>query len=63
MHRNLTPLWPEENDLKVSIMINFGKIIKTAQKDKINWKTRLTEFLRKYRATPHTTTNQTIFRL
>ena len=57
-HKKVTPLWPQANGLVESFMKNLGKIIKTAQIDKIDRKTRLTEFLRNYRATPHATINQ-----
>jgi hypothetical protein len=38
-----------------SFIKNLGKVIKTALIDRISWKTRLTEFLRNYRSTPHAT--------
>ncbi len=57
-HRLITPEWPRANGMAESFMKNLGKINKTAKIDKVHWKTRLTEFLRNYRATPHATTNQ-----
>jgi transposase InsO family protein len=56
-HIKVTPLWPQANGLAESFMKNLGKVIKTAFIDRISWKTRLTEFLRNYRSTPHATTN------
>ena len=35
---------------------NLGKVLRTARIDQINWKRRLRQFLRNYRATPHATT-------
>jgi hypothetical protein len=57
IHIKVTPLWPQANGLVESFMKNLGKVIKTALIDRISWKTRLTEFLRNYRSTPHATTN------
>jgi hypothetical protein len=57
IHIKVTPLWPQANGLVESFMKNLGKVIKTALIDRISWKTRLPEFLRNYRSTPHATTN------
>ena len=55
-HRKVTPLWPRANGEVESFMKNLGKVIRTAAIDKVSWKQRLREFLRVYRATPHSTT-------
>lgn len=39
------------------------KIIKAAHVSKLNWKQELYQFLRQYRATPHTATGVTPYRL
>ncbi len=56
-HRSITPEWPQANGMAESFMKNFGKVIQTAKIDNVPWKVRLTEFLRNYRSTPHSTTN------
>jgi hypothetical protein len=65
-HRLITPLWPQANGGVESFMRNLGKVIKTAKVDGVCWKSRLNEFMRNYRATPHTMTKvapaQLIFR-
>ena len=59
-HRLITPEWLRANGMVERFMKNLGKVIRTASVDKLNWKTRLSEFLRNYRATPHTTTNESL---
>ena len=55
-HRLITPLWPRANGLVESFMKNIGKVLRTAKVDEVNWKIRLTEFLKNYRNSPHVTT-------
>ncbi len=55
-HRLITPLWPRANGGVESFMRNLKKVIKTAKVDGVCWKTRLNEFMRNYRATPHSMT-------
>ena len=57
-HRLITPEWPRANGMVERFMQNLKKVIQTSKIDKVHWKTRLSEFLRNYRATPHATTNQ-----
>lgn len=56
VHRKVTPLWPRANGVVESFMKNLGKVLRTAVIDGVPWKQRLREFLRVYRATPHSTT-------
>ena len=55
-HRRITPEYPQANGIAESFMKNLGKVLKTARIDNVHWSTRLNEFLRNYRSTPHTTT-------
>ena len=52
-HRKVTPKWPEANGLVERFMKTLGKVIRTAQIEKKDWKMELNAFLRNYRATPH----------
>ena len=52
-HRKVTPAWPEANGEVERFMRTINKLVKVSS----NWKQRLYEFLRNYRATPHSTTN------
>jgi hypothetical protein len=58
-HRLITPLWPRANGGVEAFMRNLGKVIKTAKIDGVCWKMRLNEFMRNYRATPHSMTKVT----
>jgi transposase InsO family protein len=55
-HRLITPLWPMANGMDESIMKTMAKVIRTAKIDGVPWKVRLTEYLRQYRSTPHSST-------
>jgi transposase InsO family protein len=54
--RLVTPAWPMANGLDESIMKSMGKVVRTAKIDGVPWKSRLVEYLRQYRATPHSST-------
>jgi hypothetical protein len=56
-HHRITPYWPRANGMCERFMKNISKVIKSANMDNSNWENELTEFLRNYRATPHSTTN------
>jgi hypothetical protein len=55
-HHRITPYWPRANGTCERLMKSIGKIIRSANMDNSDWEHELTEFLRNYRATPHTTT-------
>ncbi|KAK3092457.1 hypothetical protein FSP39_003031 [Pinctada imbricata] len=55
-HRKITPLWPRANGEVERFMRTIGKLIKTANIEGKNWKQEIYQFLRNYRATPHSTT-------
>ena len=55
-HRLITPLWPRANGLVECFMKSLGKVLRTAKVDKVDWRVRLTEFLKNYRNSPHSTT-------
>ena len=55
-HILITALWPRANGLVESFMKNLGKVLRTAKVEGVNWKIRLTEFLKNYRNSPHVTT-------
>jgi hypothetical protein len=55
-HRLVTPEWPQANGMVESFMKNLSRVVRTAIIEKVPWKTRLVEFLRNYRSTPHSTT-------
>lgn len=65
-HRRVTPLWPQANGLVERFMRNLGKVLRNAQVDQTAFESELIEFLRSYRATPHSSTkkspNEMIFR-
>ena len=52
-HRKITPYWPQAN----GEVERFMRTIEKAHIEKKNWKQVLYQFLRQYRATPHSTTN------
>ena len=55
--RFITPEWPQSNGMVESFIKNLKKVIQTAIIDNVPWKSRLVEFLRNYRSTPHSTTS------
>ncbi|KAK3083972.1 hypothetical protein FSP39_006106 [Pinctada imbricata] len=55
-HRKITPLHPEANGLVEKFMQPLQKIIKAANIENKNYRQELHQFLRNYRATPHSTT-------
>ena len=46
------------NGTAENFMKNLGKVIETAQEEKLNWRQELHKFVRAYRATPHPMTKQ-----
>ena len=56
-HRKVTPYWPKANGEAERFMRTLEKSIRTAHIENKNRKQALYEFLRQYRATPHSTTN------
>ena len=57
-HRLIQPLWPQANAEAERFMKTIGKTIKAAKASGRNWNQDIFQFLRNYRATPHTTTGQ-----
>lgn len=55
-HRKITPLWPRANGEVERFMRTIEKVVKTSHAENRNWKQDLFQFLRNYRATPHSTT-------
>ena len=55
-HRKVTPLWPQSNGEAERMMDTLGKLIRISHQEKISWKQKMYQFLRHYRATPHSTT-------
>nr|XP_034319592.1 uncharacterized protein K02A2.6-like [Crassostrea gigas] len=55
-HRKITPLWPRANGEVERFMRTIGKVVKTSHAESRNWKQDIFQFLRNYRATPHSTT-------
>ena len=55
-HRKIMPLWPQANGEAERFMRTLGKAVKTAMVEIGSWKQQLYQFLRHYRATPHSTT-------
>lgn len=62
-HRRVTPLWPRANAQAESFNKPMTKAIKTAQIEGKNWKQELYNFLRQYRATPHSSTGYSPYQL
>jgi hypothetical protein len=56
-HCKVTPYWPKADGEVEQFMRTIEKAIRTAHIEKKNWKQALYQFLRQYRATPHSTTN------
>lgn len=52
-HTTKIPYTPWANGTAENFMKNLGKLIETAQEEKLNWRQELHKYLRAYRATPH----------
>jgi hypothetical protein len=65
-HRRITPLWPKANGTCERFMKNLGKVMRNCEVDGSSFEVELLEFLRSYRATPHSSTgvspNQLMFK-
>ena len=57
-HRKVTPYWPEANGGVESFMKGLGKVTRSAQLMQKRWKSEMYQFLRNYRATPHSSTGK-----
>ena len=57
-HKKKIPYAPWANGTAENFMKNLGKLIETAQEEKLNWRQELHKFLRAYRATPHPMTKK-----
>jgi hypothetical protein len=55
-HRKITPGWPEANGEAERFVETFNKFVRASEAENLNWKTQMPQFLRNYRATPHTST-------
>ncbi|CAF1025218.1 unnamed protein product, partial [Brachionus calyciflorus] len=55
-HRLVTPYWPMANGMVESFMKRLGKVVKTAKLDGVSWKTRVFDYVRNYKSTPHSST-------
>ena len=55
-HRKVTPEWPEANGEVERFMRTLKKCIHTSTAQGKNWKQGLWQFLKQYRATPHSST-------
>ena len=60
-HRKITPLHPEANGEAERFMRTLNRAIRAATAEGVNFKSRLTTFLRIYRATPHSSTGVSPF--
>ena len=60
-HRKITPLWPEANGEAERFMATLNKHVRAATAENSNWKNQLPQFLRHYRATPHSSTHVSPF--
>ena len=58
-HVRVTPYWPRANGLCERFMRNLGAIMRKANVSNTAWEQELQEFLRAYRATPHSSTHKT----
>ena len=54
-HRKITPLWPKANGEAERFMRTIEKATRTAMTEHGSWKQEIFQFLRHYRATPHST--------
>ena len=57
-HRKVQPVWPRANGEAERFMPNLEKCVLIAVVENKNWKQVLYKFLRQYRTTCHTTTNE-----
>ena len=55
-HKKKTPYTPWANGIAENFMKNLGKVMQTAEEEKLNWRQELQRFLRAYRATLHSMT-------
>ncbi len=64
-HQKSTPYWPRGNAKCERFMKSMGKVVRMAQVERKPWKQTLNQFLRSYRAAPHSSTglspNQLMF--
>ena len=58
-HDKVTPYWPRANGLVEAFMKNLTKCLKNSQVSGKPFEKELQEFLRSYRATPHSSTGET----
>ena len=56
-HTKETPYTPWANGMAENFMKNLGKVMQTAEEEKLNWRQELQRFLRAYRATLHSMTH------
>lgn len=56
-HRKITPYWPRANGICERFMKNMGKVLRNASMAGVSFENELTDFLRNYRAVPHSSTN------
>ena len=56
-HKKVTPLWPQANGEAERFMKTIEKSLRAAVIEGRSWKQELHNFMRNYRATPHSTTN------
>jgi transposase InsO family protein len=55
-HQKITPLWPQANGHVERFMRSMGKVLRNASATAASFESELCEFLRNYRATPHSST-------
>ena len=60
-HIKITPYWPRANGLVENFMKNLKKVLREYKPSELE--SRITEFLRNYRATPHITTGKSPYEL
>ena len=63
IHRKFTPLWPRANAQAESFNKLLMKSVRSTKLEGKKWKEEMLKFLRQYRATPHTVTGYSPFRL
>lgn len=62
-HRRVTPRWPRANSQAEAFNKPLMKAVRAASLAHLNWKQQMYVFLRQYRATPHSSTGESPFRL
>jgi hypothetical protein len=62
-HQKVTPRWAQANGHVERLMRNIGKVLRSAPADQASFESELNEFLRNYRATPHSSTRTAPSRL